>query len=198
MWYFAQAGQQQGPVSDEQIKRMARDGSLGKEDLVWREGMASWQPAGEVPGFEFTAPAFTPPPPPASPVPVVIPPPPPPAAMAPPSYSAPQVQAPPDPYGAPPPVYGQPAYGQQQQAGTDIPDLLVFSIVATLVCCMPAGIAAIVFASKANSAKKMGDFETARKAAKQAKTWLIVSVVAGVLVVLIGIAVQIMTVASQH
>jgi hypothetical protein len=53
MWYFAQAGQQQGPVSDEQFKRMAREGSLSKHDLVWQEGMASWQPAMEIPSFKF-------------------------------------------------------------------------------------------------------------------------------------------------
>lgn len=187
MWYFTQEGQQQGPVSDEQIKRMARDGSLGKEDLVWREGMASWQPAGEVAGFDFTAPApviVTPPPPPAA---ALEPPPPSPDL----SYPVPQVQAPPDPYGAPPPVYAQP------QGGADIPDLLVWSILATLLCCIPGGIAAIIFASRANSAKATGDFETARKAASQAKTWLIVSVIAGVLVSLIVVAAQIM-IALNH
>lgn len=189
MWYYAQAGQQQGPVSDEQIKRMVQDGSLGKEDLVWREGMASWQPAGEVPGLEFPAPTFTPAPlypppaPPAAPMaPIVTPPPPPPDAVAP--YAAPQYQGMPTPpapsYGAPPPAYGQ-------AGGADIPDLLVFSIIATLLCCLPAGIAAIVFSSKANNAKKMGDYEGARVAAKQAKTWLTVSVVAGILVFLISL-----------
>src|SRR5262249_33215840 len=155
----------------EQIKRMARDGSLGKEDLVWQEGMASWQPAGEVPGFEFPAPAFSPSPvTPPSPAPVVVPPPPPPAAYTPPPYTPapytpPQVQGP-GPYGAPPP----PVYAG---GGSDIPDLLVWSIVVTLFCCLPAGIASIVFSSQANSAKKAGDFETARIAAQRAKTWLI-------------------------
>jgi len=184
MWYYAQAGQQQGPISDEQIKRMVQDGSLGKEDLVWREGMASWQPAGEVPGLAFPAPVFTPPPASPSPAaaPIITPPPPPADAVAP--YTAPQYQGMPSPptpsYGAPPPAYGQ-------QAGSDIPDLLVFSIIATILCCLPAGIAAIIFASKANSAKRMGDFEAARVAAKQAKTWLTVSVVAGILVFVISI-----------
>jgi len=196
MWYFAQAGQQQGPVSDEQIKRMARDGSLGKEDLVWREGMASWQPAGEVAGFEFSAPVFTPAP--APPAPRVIPPPPPPAAMAPPSYSAPEAQAPFNPYVAPPPPQGQPPVYGQQPAGTDIPDLLVLSIVATIFCCIPAGIVSIVFSSKANTAKRMGDLDAARKAAAQAKTWLIVSAVAGVVGTIIAIAIQIMIAASQR
>jgi len=185
MWYYAQSGQQQGPISDEQIQRMVQDGSLGKEDLVWREGMASWQPAGEVPGLEFPAPTFTPaplyPPPAAPAAPIITPPPPPPEAVAP--YAAPQYQGMPTP---PAPSYGAPQPAAWQQ-GSDIPDLLVFSIIATLLCCLPAGIAAIVFASKANSAKRMGDFEAARVAAKQAKTWLTVSVVAGILVFVISI-----------
>jgi len=185
MWYFAQAGQQQGPISDEQIKRMVQDGSLGKEDLVWREGMASWQPAGEVPGLQFPASTFTPapfsPPPPAPAAPIITPPPPPPEAVAP--YAAPQYQSMPTP---PTPSYGAPpAYGQA--GGADIPDLLVMSIIATVLCCVPGGVAAIIFSTKANNAKKMGDFETARQAAKQAKTWLTVSVVVGLLAGLLGI-----------
>ena len=186
MWYYAQAGQQQGPISDEQIKRMVQDGSLGKEDLVWREGMASWQPAGEVPGLQFPAPTFTPaplyPPPAAPAAPIITPPPPPPEAVAP--YAAPQYQGMPTPpapsYGAPPPAY-------EQQGGSDIPDLLVFTIIATVICCLPAGIVSIIFASKANNAKRTGDFEGARVAAKQAKTWLTISVVAGLLLDVLAI-----------
>ncbi|HEY2738752.1 MAG TPA: CD225/dispanin family protein [Thermoanaerobaculia bacterium] len=185
MWYYAQAGQQQGPISDEQIKRMVQDGSLGKEDLVWREGMASWQPAGEVPGLEFAAPTFTPaplyPPPAAPAAPIITPPPPPPDAVAP--YAAPQYQGMPTP---PAPSYGAPQPAAWQ-AGSDIPDLLVWSILVTVFCCLPGGIISIIFASKANSAKRMGDFEAARLAAKQAKTWLTVSVVAGLLLGLLGI-----------
>ncbi len=195
MWYYAQSGQQQGPISDEQIKRMVQDGSLGKEDLVWREGMASWQPAGEVPGLEFPAPTFTPaplyPPPAAPAAPIITPPPPPPDAVAP--YAAPQYQGMPTP---PAPSYGTPQPAAWQ-TGSDIPDLLVWSIIATVLCCVPGGIVAIIYSSKANNAKRMGDFATARAAAKQAKTWLIVSVIVGILVSIFVVATQVM-IALNH
>jgi hypothetical protein len=161
MWYYASGGQQQGPVSDEQLQRMAQDGSLRREDLVWREGMADWQPAGDVAGLAFPS------------VPSYQAPPPPPRQDASP-YSPPQYQPAPGTLYVP-----QPAYGG---VGTEVPDYLPWSIAATLLCCMPCGVAAIVYSAKANNAKKTGDFQTAQEAAKQAKTWLTVSVVLGFLV----------------
>src|SRR5690349_6861774 len=126
--------------------------------------MVSWVAAAEVGIFEFPDP----------------PPPPPPQYTAPPP-PPPQYQAPPPQYGAPPPYPSSaPAFGG---AGADIPNYLPWAIVATLFCCLPAGVVAIVFASKANSAKAMGDLEGARKAADQAKISLIVSVGLGLLVV---------------
>jgi len=81
----------------------------------------------------------------------------------------------PVPYGAPPPVYAQPGARERH------PGLLIWSIVVTLFCCCREGSPAFVFANKANTAKKMGDFATARQAAQQAKTWLIISAVVGLL-----------------
>jgi len=165
MWYYASQGQQQGPVSDEQLQRMIQDGSLTRDDLVWREGMAAWQPAGEVAGLDFP------------PRPTYLPPPPPPADASP--YAPPRYQAPAS-YAGPPP-YGAPA----------VPDYLPWAIAATLLCCLPGGVAAIIYANKANTAKRNGDFAGAQAAAKQAKTWLIASVVFGLLFTAIAIAVNI-------
>jgi len=155
MWYFGRDGRQEGPISEEQLQAMVRDGSLRREDLVWRDGMADWQPAGQIPGLPFPvqAASYMPPPP----------------APAPSPYAPPQSQyAPP-----PPPVFGG--------AGFEIPNYLPWAIAATLLCCMPGGVASIVYAVKANSAKDRGDYAAANEAAKQAKTWLIVSVVVGLL-----------------
>lgn len=66
---------------------------------------------------------------------------------------------------------------QVQQA---VPDYMVWSILATLFCCLPAGIVAIVKAASANTKKKAGDFSGAMEDANNAKTWLMVSVVLGV------------------
>src|SRR6266540_2956272 len=55
-WYYAQRGQQLGPVPTEVLTAMAAEGQLHPGDLVWKEGMANWVPAHSVPGL-FAAPA---------------------------------------------------------------------------------------------------------------------------------------------
>jgi uncharacterized RDD family membrane protein YckC len=47
-WYYVNAGQQAGPVSDEQLDELRRAGNVTDATLVWREGMAEWQPLGQV------------------------------------------------------------------------------------------------------------------------------------------------------
>ena len=56
---------------------------------------------------------------------------------------------------------------------------LVESILATLFCCFPIGIPAIVYAAQVNSKFAVGDFEGAQKASRNAKTWTIWCVVIG-------------------
>lgn len=53
------------------------------------------------------------------------------------------------------------------------------SIVATVLCCLPAGIVAIVMAAQARSALDSGNLELARRKADLARTWTIASVVLG-------------------
>lgn len=43
-WYYVDAGQQAGPVTDEQLKELRRTGKVTDDTLVWREGMANWAP----------------------------------------------------------------------------------------------------------------------------------------------------------
>lgn len=43
-WYYALHGKQQGPVSDEELARLAATGVIAGATLVWKEGMADWQP----------------------------------------------------------------------------------------------------------------------------------------------------------
>ncbi|RPJ34119.1 MAG: DUF4339 domain-containing protein [Verrucomicrobiaceae bacterium] len=54
-WYHARGGQQNGPVTFEQLKALARSGGLDAKDLVWTSTMKDWQPAGQVDGL-FDAP----------------------------------------------------------------------------------------------------------------------------------------------
>ena len=48
-WFLGVNGQQQGPLDDAAMAGAARAGSLTAATLVWKAGMASWVPAGQVP-----------------------------------------------------------------------------------------------------------------------------------------------------
>lgn len=50
-WFFARDNKQQGPVSAVELRQLAQTGQLRQEDLVWREGMTDWLPAGKVKGL---------------------------------------------------------------------------------------------------------------------------------------------------
>src|SRR5215813_12942945 len=50
-WFLASDGQQQGPYPEAQFRDMIARGQVTPQTLVWCEGMAGWQKAGEVPGL---------------------------------------------------------------------------------------------------------------------------------------------------
>jgi len=50
-WYYAQNGEKQGPISSSELKRLASEGRLSPDDLVWREDMAEWRAAGSIKGM---------------------------------------------------------------------------------------------------------------------------------------------------
>src|SRR5947209_4833751 len=43
-WFYVEANRQLGPVSDEQLQDLVLGGRVLPGTLVWREGMANWQP----------------------------------------------------------------------------------------------------------------------------------------------------------
>jgi hypothetical protein len=43
-WYYSANGKQQGPVSQAEFDTLVRTGAIGRESLVWRDGMANWTP----------------------------------------------------------------------------------------------------------------------------------------------------------
>jgi hypothetical protein len=59
--------------------------------------------------------------------------------------------------------------------GVSIPNYLVFSILATVLCCLPAGIVAIVYAAQVNGKLQAGDIAGAQLASKNAKMWCWIS-----------------------
>ncbi len=63
--YFVSVnGQQQGPFNTEVLQQMIANGQLKKETFVWKQGMAGWKAAGEVPDVSGLFGATSPPPPP--------------------------------------------------------------------------------------------------------------------------------------
>jgi GYF domain 2 len=59
-WFFAAGGQQQGPYRDAQLRDFVARGTVKADTLIWTEGMAGWQKAGEIPGL-FSGAAARPP-----------------------------------------------------------------------------------------------------------------------------------------
>jgi hypothetical protein len=72
----------------------------------------------------------------------------------------------------------QPGY----QQGVSVPNNLVFAILVTVLCCLPTGIAAIVYAAQVNGKLAAGDIAGAQQASKNAKMWCWISLGAGLLV----------------
>src|SRR5687768_14668949 len=60
-WYYAQGGEQRGPVSREALRGMLSSGQVAWGELVWTEGMESWKAAGEVDELKVSR-AVAPPP----------------------------------------------------------------------------------------------------------------------------------------
>lgn len=120
-----------------------------------------------------------------------------------PDYGAPQQPQ----YGAPQaPQYGAPQYpGSPQYPGgpqypaappyqggygpTPPPNYLVWAILTTVLCCLPLGIASIVFSSQVNSKFAQGDYAGAASSSNKAKQFAMWSaIVGGVFIVIAFIA----------
>ncbi|MCD7973075.1 MAG: CD225/dispanin family protein [Candidatus Azobacteroides sp.] len=116
---------------------------ITKTTLVWKQGMREWQPAAKFPELTHLLPEGIA----GAPIPPVNP--------------------------TPPPYI--PTTSSYQKTGNSMvskPDnYLVWAILATVICCLPAGIVAIVYSSKVDNMWNMGDYEGARQAAQSAKNW---------------------------
>jgi hypothetical protein len=84
-------------------------------------------------------------------------------------------QAAPYPTGSP---YDPPGWNQSMP-----PTYLAQAILATLFCCMPFGVVAIVKSSQVSSAWGAGNHELAYQKSKEASTWVNVSAICGLIVV---------------
>lgn len=66
-----------------------------------------------------------------------------------------------------------------------IPNYLVPAILSTVFCCIPTGIVSIVYASQVNTKVAQNDLAGALKSSQNAKVWAIVSVGAGLVILLV-------------
>jgi len=73
-----------------------------------------------------------------------------------------------------------PSYAGSQPAA-DIPNYLWQSIVATVCCCLPLGIAAIVYAGQVNTKLALGDISGAMQASRNARMWCWIAFGIGIL-----------------
>lgn len=83
--------------------------------------------------------------------------------------------------------------------GTTIQNYLVFAILTTVLCCLPAGIPAIVYAAQVNGKLQAGDVAGAKAASDNAKMWCWISFGLGLGVfVVYGILAMVGLIGSLH
>ncbi|HDS0949446.1 TPA: CD225/dispanin family protein [Stenotrophomonas maltophilia] len=63
-----------------------------------------------------------------------------------------------------------------------VPNNLVWAILSTLFCCLPAGIVSIVYAAQVNGKLAAGDIAGAQESSEKAKKWAMWSAIAAVVV----------------
>jgi len=122
-------------------------------------------------------------------------------AYQPPPPQQPQYQAPQQaPYGAQQPYPGQypqqpypGQYPQQMPMAAPPKSNMGNAIFATICCCMPAGVVAIINAAQVKSKWAVGDYAGAQKAAKNAQTWVTVAILLGLAWVVISVIIQIVS-----
>lgn len=148
-------GVQTGPVELDAIKEM----KLTSKAYVWHEGLSEWVNITQVPELQGVYVVETE-----------------------------QAEA----------VTGQPYQPVQQPASQPVqpvgqqpmqpevaepcpPTNLVWAIITTLLCCLPAGIVAIIYALKVQNKYREGDIEGAKRASEVGAWWCIVSIILGIL-----------------
>jgi len=88
--------------------------------------------------------------------------------------------------------YQQPSYSQPNQQPQNLepatagqepcpPTNLVWAIIATVLCCLPAGVVAIVYALKVSNKYRAGDIEGAKRASETGAWWCIASIILGII-----------------
>lgn len=83
---------------------------------------------------------------------------------------------------APGPPPGYPGYPTGYAMPQNVPNNLVQAILVTMFCCLPTGIASIVYASQVDTKVRMGDYLGALDSSKKANMWAWISFGLGMIV----------------
>jgi len=123
------------------------------------------------------------------------PPPPPPGVPPAPPGGAYQAGSAPPP-ARPPGQYGAGPAGPPGQYGAmpEVPNYLVWAILTTIFCCLPAGIASIVFAAQVNGKLAVGDYAGAVESSNNAKLWAKIAFGVGVAWILVVVGINVVSI----
>ena len=179
-YYVNGNNQQQGPIDAAQLPAFG----VTTKTLVWCEGMANWQAAGEIPElasfFAAKQPEI-----PAQP------------QMQPGTPAQPQMQPQVQPQTmninnfqqTQQPMNTQPPFQQpnNQQMPPQPDNYLVWAILVTVLCCLPLGVASIIYSVKVGSLYAQGDYNGAVDASQKAKKFAMIGGIGGLIFVVIYI-----------
>ena len=166
-------GVQSGPVDLEGLKQMG----LTSSAYVWHEGLSDWVKITQVPElqgmYDVLGTAFGQSQPAEQSAPIEAEAPVPPVPETTMEVERQPYQPQQQPY--------QPQYAGEQPAEPCPPTNLVWAIISTVLCCIPAGIVAIVYATKVTKKYQAGDIEGAKRASEVGAWWCIAAIVLGII-----------------
>ena len=158
-------GVQSGPVDLDGIKEMG----LTSRAYVWHEGLADWVKITQLPDLQGLYEMVTEETGQADPAGASSD-----AVMGQPYQPYQPQQQPQQP---------QPQYGVQEPVTEPCPPTnLVWAIISTVLCCIPAGIVAIVYELKVTNKYREGDIEGAKRASETGAWWCIAAIILGIIV----------------
>lgn len=177
-YYVDGNNQQQGPIDAAQLPAFG----VTTKTLVWCEGMANWQAAGEIPElasfFAAKQPEI-----PAQP------------QMQPGTPAQPQMQQQVQPQTmninnfqqTQQPMNTQPPFQQpnNQQMPPQPDNYLIWAILVTVLCCLPLGVASIIYSVKVGSLYAQGDYNGAVDASQKAKKFAMIGGIGGLVFIII-------------
>ena len=177
-YYVDGNNQQQGPIDAAQLPSFG----VTTKTLVWCEGMANWQVAGEIPELASLFAAKQPE------IPVQ-------PQMQPGTPAQPQMQqqVQPQPMNinnfqqTQQPMNTQPPFQQpnNQQMPPQPDNYLVWAILVTVLCCLPFGVASIIYSVKVGSLYAQGDYNGAVDASQKAKKFAMIGGIGGLVFIII-------------